>query len=224
MGKKRVDEEQQPQNSRKEVKRMADEAESSCHFWRLLAVGQGVACCAIVTFGLLTFWARQVYFDVPATLIADRYPVQQLPDIEFKRVAMEYANLVSTYQFMSAQPQFESAQKLLVEPMHSRFATEILGRELHAIRETHRTQIFYLDQEATEVERFEDDTVRVHVWGNRLRLVYGLDNSKAKHVSEVRLPDRDILYVVDLKVIPDVDEPTENDYGIVITNVDAMEL
>jgi hypothetical protein len=129
---------------------------------------------------------------------------QDVPDTEFIDAATDFINLIASYQPAVARRQFVRAREMTMEPLLSRFTTEMMGTELKAIENTSRTQLYFVDPTQTEVIRDGDD-VHVKMIGERLKFVAG------KELSPVTT-----RFVVTMTTVP---RSSVNPYGIVITNV-----
>ena len=92
--------------------------------------------------------------------------------------------------------------------MLSRFETKMLGQELKAIKNTMRTQIYYHDPIETRIKRYDDGSVAVATFGERIKLVAG-----------EQLPVAYTQFRITMKTIP---RNSLNKYGIVITNVETF--
>jgi hypothetical protein len=132
------------------------------------------------------------------------YAAQDIPDNEFVNVAMDYINLIATYQPRTARRQFEAASAMLKEPLLTKFKEEILNSELGAIENSSRTQVFFVDPLKTGVARRGND-VMVSIEGERWKVIAGAE-----------LPTVTSRFRVTMTTIP---RNQLNPYGIVITSV-----
>ena len=175
--------------------------------WRALALFQIPATAIALVFALVIWVTRTTILNVPAKPLPGYYAAEEIPDAEFISVATEFINLIASYQPVTARKQFKEGAKFLFEPMSARFEQEMLGRELTAIENTRRTQVFFSDPTKTELMRNPDGTVTVTLVGERQKLVAG----------EV-LPNVMTQFRVTMTTIP---RNALNQYGIVITNVEV---
>jgi len=175
--------------------------------WRSLALIQVPASLIALIFALAIWFTRTTILNVPAKPLPGYYAADEIPDPEFISVATEFINLIATYQPVTARKQFKEAAKYLFEPMSSRFEQEMMGRELTAIENTRRTQVFFVDPTKTELIRNQDGSVTVTLVGERQKLVAG----------EV-LPTVMTQFSLTMTTIP---RNTLNQYGIVIKNVEV---
>lgn len=176
--------------------------------WRALALFQIPATCIALIFAIIIFHNRETVLNVPARPLPGFYQAEEIPDEEFISVTTEFVNLVATYQPITARRQFEKAAEYLIEPMLSRFQTDMIGTELQAIETTRRTQVYWIDPTKTELFRNPDDgTIVVNLVGERKKLVAGEE-----------LPDVITQFRVHLATVP---RNTLNKFGIVITNVET---
>jgi hypothetical protein len=132
------------------------------------------------------------------------YAAQDIPDNEFVNVAMDYVNLIATYQPRTARRQFEEAEKMLKEPLLTKFREEMINSELGAIEHSARTQVFFVDPLKTATNR-RGNEVTVSVSGERWKVIAGAE-----------LPVVTSRFKVTMTTIP---RNKINPYGIVITSV-----
>jgi hypothetical protein len=173
--------------------------------WRAIALIQIPTSLLLAIFALVMWSTRSVTLNVPAKPLPGMYLAREIPDTEFVEVATDFINLIASYQPSNARRQFNHARQMLVEPMLTRFQTEMMGIELKAIEQTTRTQLFYPDPTRTTFERIDDKSVKVSFVGDRLKLVAGQE-----------VPAELTRFTVVLTTIP---RQQLNPYGIVITNV-----
>ena len=176
--------------------------------WRALALFQIPATCIAIVFAIIIFHNRETILNVPARPLPGFYQAEEITDEEFISRTIEFVNLVATYQPLTARRQFEKAAEYLIEPMLSRFQTDMIGTELQAIETTSRTQVYWVDPTKTEIYRDEGDgNVVVNLVGERKKIVAGQE-----------LPDVITQFRVHLTTIP---RNTINKNGIVIKNVET---
>jgi hypothetical protein len=175
--------------------------------WRALALLQMPGTFIALFFALVMWWNRETILNVPAKPLPGYYSASEIPDAEFISAATEWVNLVATYQPIVAQKQFEEAAKVLVEPMLTRFKTEMMDQELEAIRNTMRTQAYYIDPTQTTLGRDEESNVIVTLIGTRLKIVAAQE-----------LPETIVQFRITMTTQP---RNKVNEFGIVITNVET---
>lgn len=173
--------------------------------WRAIALLQIPATLVLTIFSVILWTSRSITLNVPAKPLPGMYLAKEIPDTEFVEFSTDFINLIATYQPAVARRQFERARGMTIEPMLTRFDSEMMGIELKAIEQTNRTQIFFPDPSKTKFERYDDRQVKVSFTGDRLKMVAGQD-----------LPSEETRFTVVLTTIP---RSSLNPYGIVVTNV-----
>lgn len=175
-------------------------------FWRALALIQVPATTLAIASTLIMYFLADTIIEVPEHPQPGFYSVKQLPDSQFINVGTEVVNLISTYQPAIARRQFKTARKYLWEPALSEFEKSMLGTELRAIEETKRSQMFFINPQLINVERYHNlDTVVVRVPGVRQKLI-----------GDKPLQPDEMVYYVKMTTIP---RNVHNEYGIVITDI-----
>lgn len=175
--------------------------------WRALAIFQIPSTAVALVFALVMWWNRSTTLNVPAKPLPGFYNVEEIPDEEFISVTTEFINLVATYQPNTARRQFTQASKFLMEPMLTRFMSEMMGEELDAIENTRRTQVYFIDPTKIDIIRDGNGYVTVTVIGERSKIVAGEG-----------LPEIITQFRVKMTTIP---RNKLNQFGIVINNVEA---
>ena len=173
--------------------------------WRAIALLQMPTTLVLVVLSVVLWMTRHVTLNVPAKPLPGVYLAKEIPDTEFVETSTDFVNLIASYQPATARRQFNMAKQMLIEPMLSRFESEMMGIELKAIEQTTRTQLFFADPLETRFERIDDKSVKVSFVGDRLKLVAGQE-----------LPAEKTRYTVVLTTIP---RHPLNPYGVVVTNV-----
>ena len=174
--------------------------------WRALALLQMPATMLSIAAALVMFFFADTTIEVPQQPLPGRYSVKQLPDAEFISTANEVVNLIASFQPHRAAEQFEAAREHLWEPALSEFEESILKRELRAITETRRSQVFFSDPKLVRVERSAaTDHVVARIPGHRMKLI-----------GNRPLPSDEIVYYIKMTTIP---RNAQNEYGIVVTNI-----
>jgi hypothetical protein len=172
--------------------------------WRSLSLIQIPTTFIAIIFALVMWSTREITLTVPSKPMPGVYAAQDIPDNEFVNVAMDYINLIATYQPRTARRQFEAASAMLKEPLLTKFKEEILNSELGAIENSSRTQVFFVDPLKTGVARRGND-VMVSIEGERWKVIAGAE-----------LPTVTSRFRVTMTTIP---RNQLNPYGIVITSV-----
>lgn len=175
-------------------------------FWRALALIQVPATTLAIASALIMYFLADTIIEVPEHPQPGFYSTKQLPDSQFINVGTEVVNLISTYQPAIARRQFKTARKYLWEPALSEFEKSMLGTELRAIEETKRSQMFFINPQLVNVQRYPDiDSVVVRVPGVRQKLI-----------GDKPLQPDEMVYYVKMTTIP---RNVHNEYGIVITDI-----
>jgi hypothetical protein len=172
--------------------------------WRSLSLIQFPTTLIAVLFAVLMWSTREITLTVPSKPMPGIYAAQDIPDNEFVNVAIDYVNLIATYQPRTARRQFESASGMLKEPLLTKFREEMIDSELGAIEHSARTQVFFIDPLKTTVSRRGND-VTVSVVGDRWKVIAGAE-----------LPTVTSRFRITMTTIP---RNKINPYGIVITSV-----
>ena len=176
------------------------------YLWRALALLQMPATALSIAAMLVMYFFADTIIEVPERPQPGFYSVKQLPDSQFIDAAVTVINLVSTYQPAIARRQFKTAQKYLWEPALTEFQDSMMTKEIQAIEETKRSQIFFINQRLVKVERYPDlERVVVRVPGMRQKLI----GSKP-------LPPDEMVYYVTMTTIP---RNVSNEYGIVVVDI-----
>ena len=178
--------------------------------WRAIALLQIPATIIALIFALYIWSNREIILNVPAKPLPGYYSASEIPDSEFLTTATEWVNLVATYQPNVAERQFRKASEMVVEPMLTLFETEMMGKELKAIKQTTRSQVYYVDPTQTQIYRDESEFVVVTMVGERLKIVSG-----------EQLPAKITQFRVTMTTVP---RNKINQYGIVITNVETASM
>lgn len=179
--------------------------------WRALTLLQLPATAMACGLAVTLWQTRSITLNVPPRPLPGVYAAQEIPNSEFADAATDFINLIATYQPAVAKRQFTRAREMTIEPLTTRFTTEMLQNELRAIESTNRTQIYYADPTRLEVVRGgPNNDVYVKMVGERV-----------KYVSGREIPSETTRYVVTLTTLP---RSPLNPYGIVISNVASEDL
>jgi len=191
--------------SQSDTLRLWENYQDQASMWRSIALLQIPATAIALMFAIFMWATRSVTLQVPGKPLPGTYPAWDIPDTEFTDVAIDYINLIATYQPAVARRQFDAAKEMLKEPLLTKFNDEMMVTELQAIEATNRTQVFYLDPTKTRVQRTGNE-VTVSVIGDRSKMIAGQE-----------LPIVTSRFKVTMTTIP---RNVLNPYGIVIQNVE----
>lgn len=176
------------------------------YLWRALCLLQMPAAALSVAAALVMYFFADTIIEVPESPQHGFYSVKQLPDSQFIDAATTVINLTATFQPAVARRQFKTARKYLWEPALTEFEETMMTKEIQAIEETKRSQIFFANQRMINVERLPDlERVVVRIPGIRQKLI----GSKP-------LPPDELAYFVTMTTIP---RNVSNEYGIVVIDI-----
>lgn len=176
------------------------------YLWRALSLLQMPATALSILAALIMYFFADTIIEVPERPQPGYYSVKHLPDSEFINVANQVVNLVATYQPHIARRQFMTARKYLWEPALSEFEKTMMTKELTAIDETHRSQMFFVNPRLIKVERYPElEKVVVRIPGVRQKLI-----------GNKPLPADEMVYYVKMTTIP---RNLHNEYGIVVVDI-----
>ncbi len=186
--------------------RLWESYRDQAYLWRALALLQMPATALAVVMTLIMYFTKDTIIEVPDMPQPGYYSITKLPDSQFIGFAEEIVNLIASYQPINAHQQFQTARSYLWEPALGKFENEMLGKELRAIEETKRSQLFFADKRLVNVERYpEEDYVVVRIPGTRQKLI-----------GDKHLPPEYMAYYVKMTTIP---RNVHNEYGIVIIDI-----
>lgn len=178
--------------------------------WRAISLLQIPATTLAIAAALIMYFSADTIIEVPEKPLPGYYSVRQLPDAEFIAVASDVVNMISSYQPQTAEAQFSSARRYLWEPALSIFEEKMMITELEMINDTSRSQLFFVDKNLIQVERYPaQDKVVVRLPGTRLKLI-----------GPRPLPVEKWTYFVTMTTIP---RNVHNPYGIVIIDIKILE-
>jgi hypothetical protein len=178
--------------------------------WRALALLQIPTTFLAIGAALIMFFFADTVIQVPEKPEPGMYSVKQLPDAEFISAATRVVNSIATYQPETARIQFTDTRKMLWQPALGKFDEEMMQKEIQAIEETRRSQLFIINQSLVRVNRYpERDTVEVRLPGTRYKLI-GTDQLKPEQM----------VYFVKMTTIP---KNPQNEYGIVVFNLERKD-
>ncbi len=176
------------------------------YLWRALCLLQMPATALSIAAALVMYFFADTIIEVPERPLPGYFSVSQLHDSQFIDAATAVINLTATYQPAIARRQFKTARKYLWEPALTEFEDTMMTKEIQAIEETKRSQIFFINQRLIKLERYPDlERVVVRIPGIRQKLI----GSKP-------LPPDEMAYYVTMTTIP---RNVSNEYGIVVIDI-----
>ena len=176
------------------------------YMWRAIALLQMPATALSIAAALIFYFFADTVIEVPEKPQPGFYSIKQLPDSQFIDASTAVVNLIATYQPAVARRQFRTARKYLWEPALTEFEDTMMGKELRAIEETKRSQMFFINPRQIKVERYPElDKVVVRIPGVRQKLI-----------GNKPLPADQIVFYVKMTTIP---RNVHNEYGIVIIDI-----
>ena len=176
------------------------------YLWRALSLLQMPATALSIAAALVMYFFADTIIEVPERPMPGFYSVKQLPDSQFIDAATAVINLTATYQPAIARRQFKTARKYLWEPALTEFEETMMTKEIQAIEETKRSQIFFVNPRRIKVDRYPElERVIVRIPGLRQKLI----GSKP-------LPPDEMTYFVTMTTIP---RNVSNEYGIVVVDI-----
>lgn len=185
--------------------RLWDSYKELAILWRALTLIQMPVSAFALILAFYFFVTAEVIVDVPHRPDPGRYSVNQLPDSEFISVAIQFINLIYTYQPYTARKQFlNGARRYLWEPALTRFQKDHAKAELQAIEELSRTQIFYINTRQMRLVRTGEHVV-LYLPGTRHRLV-----------GDTPLEPENYAWWLKMKSIP---QSLGNEYNIAIVDL-----
>ena len=186
--------------------RLWESFREQAYMWRALALMQIPGTFVAILAAIIMYTTADTIIEVPQMPQPGHYSVKQLPDSEFINVATEIVNHIASYQPKTASKQFVYVREYLWEPALTAFEEEVMKKELPAIQETGRSQLFFVDKAYTRVERFPGhDNVVVRLVGTRQKMI----GTKI-------LPEDAIAYFVKMTTIP---RSAHNEFGIVAVDI-----
>ena len=176
--------------------------------WRAIAILQLPITALAVIMAMITIYTSNPIVNVVPLPLPGRYDIAHLPDPLFINKATELVNLIASFQPQIARSQFDLAEQMLWEPALTRFQQDMQQTELRAIEETSRSQLFFINEANVKIERFPEEK----------RLVVQLPGTLQKLIGNSPLPAEYVAYKITMSIIP---RTPANEYGIVVTNIEA---
>lgn len=175
--------------------------------WKFIALAQMPATFLALIGFVIVFMTADITIEPPENPQPGMYSVKYLPDSEFLKTATEVINLIATYQPGNAFDQFNKARDYLWEPALSEFEEVMMKREYMTIQNTHRSQVFMVNNDLVRVQRFPArDIVVVRLPGTQQALI---GNSKP-------LETKEMVYYVKMTTIP---RSAYNESGLVVIDI-----
>lgn len=176
------------------------------YMWRAVSLLQMPATALSIASALIMYFCADTTIEVPHAPDPGYYSASRLPDTQFINAATSVVNLIATYQPAVARRNFTTARKFLWEPALTEFEDTMMNKELRAIEETKRSQMFFINPRLIKVERFpENDLVVVRIPGLRQKLI-----------GNKPLPPDEKVFYVKMTTIP---RNFHNEYGIVVIDI-----
>ena len=155
------------------------------YMWRAIALLQIPITAIAILVAIIMYATADTIVDVEPRPAPGYYLVDQIPDNEFVKVAMDFVNLISSYNPTVAERQFNTALGYLKEPEYSNFRNRFLDvrggnqTELEQIRQIQRARMFFVNRDLIIVRRIpqqdpHDDEVEVRLPGTRITFVNGV--------------------------------------------------
>ena len=175
--------------------------------WKFVALVQVPATFLALIGFLIVFVTADISIEPPENPQPGMYSVKYLPDSEFRKAATEVINLIATYQPATALVQFNRAREYLWEPALSEFEEVMMKREYMTIQNTHRSQVFLINDDLIRVQRFPArDIVVVRLPGTQQALI---GNGKP-------LESKEVVYYIKMTTIP---RSAYNESGLVVIDI-----
>ena len=203
-----------------ELKALAEGFREQSYLWRMLSLIQTPVTITAIVAAVILYVTADTIIHVDPKPSPGYYFTSQIPNKEFVLYALEFANLISTYNSQTAERQFEHASKFLGGQLYLDFREDRLNKAnpmsvINTILRTDVTQVYFIDKFFIRVERLNrdnpaDNQVRVRFYG-----VY------TKHLRGSNRPVRleAVLYVT-MQTMPNT---IFNRNGIVITDFEFKE-
>lgn len=175
--------------------------------WKFIALAQIPATFLAIIGFVVVFITADISIEPPENPQPGMYSVKHLPDSEFRKTAAEVINLIATYQPGNVFNQFNRAREYLWEPALSEFEEIMMKQEHMTIKNTHRSQVFIINDDLVRVQRFPArDIVVVRLPGTLQALI---GNGRA-------LESKEIVYYIKMTTIP---RSAYNESGIVVIDL-----
>ncbi len=138
--------------------------------WRALTLLALPTTILSICLAVFTFLMADTRIEIPAAPEPGFYKLEDIPDKMFIGRAKRVLSMIASYQPDTAENQFKDVRKFLWQPALSKFQLEYLNKELGIIKDTARSQMFYVSNDKTEIHRF-DEYVEVKMLGRRKKLL-----------------------------------------------------
>ena len=202
------------------LKEVAEGFREQSYLWRMLSIIQvPITTVSIITALVLYITADTIVYVDPKPS-PGYYLTTQVPDKEFVLYALEFANLISTYNSQTAERQFEHASKFLGEQLYLDFREKYLNKanptsDINNVLRLDRTQVFFVDKFFIRVRRINSENpvnnqVEVRFYGVYTKFIRGKDTPE----------NNEAALFVTMQTVPN---NTFNTNGIVITDFNFRE-
>jgi hypothetical protein len=172
--------------------------------WRALALLQIPATFSMIILTLWLYGNRTIVLNVPQNPRPGSYTIDQLTDPIIIDTATDFINLVQSYTPKTARRQMLEAEQRIVEPLLTKFHQQIVERDLKAIEQTQRSQLYLINPTKPVLSRGKD-IATVTFEGDLLRIVAGTETRS-----------KTVVWHIDLQTIP---RNKLNEYGVVISDI-----
>ncbi|MDR2338343.1 MAG: hypothetical protein LBE20_06865 [Deltaproteobacteria bacterium] len=203
------------------LKELASGFREQSYLWRMLSLIQVPATLVAVITAIVLYLTANIIVHVDPKPSPGYYLTDQVPDKEFVLYAVEFANLISTFNAKTAEAQFEYASKFLSPQFYHDFREKYLNKkdlnsEIMLATKLEKTQMFFIDKYFIRVKRIAaenpvNNKVEVRLYGNFTKFV----KKNARLVTNTEV----VLYVY-LQTVP---YTVFNPNGVVITGFEYQE-
>lgn len=186
-----------------EFKELAEGFREQSYLWRMISLIQTPVTVVAIVAALILYITADTIVQVDPKPSPGYYLTSQIPDKEFVLFALEFANLVSTYNSQTAERQFEHASKFLGGELYLDFREQYLNKanpvsNINDILRLDRTQAFFIDKFFIRIKRINNENpvnnqVEVRFYGVYTKFVKGSnkpDNREAAlHITMQTVPN-----------------------------------
>ncbi len=156
------------------------------YLWRMLSVVQFPATLVAVITTIVLYVTSDIIVHVDPKPSPGYYLTNQIQDKEFVMYAMQFVNLISTFNANNAGKQFEYAAEYLSGPIYGEFRNSYLNKKdpnskLSEAIKLERTQVYFVDKYFVRIKRTEkenplDNEVEVRFYGIYTKYLRGSSN------------------------------------------------
>jgi len=203
-----------------ELRALAEGFREQSYLWRMLSLIQTPVTIIAIATAMILYVTADTIVHVDPKPSPGYYLTSQVPNKEFVLFALEFANLISTYNSQTAEKQFDHASKFLGGQLYLDFREDRLNKAnpmsvINTILRTDVTQVFFIDKFFIRIDRINsDDPVN-----NRVKVrFYG---TYIKHLKNTNKPVRaEAALYITMQTMPNT---VFNRNGIVITDFEFKE-